>query len=124
MVVCMNKMFARFLKKADVDDENLNDAIGEIVHGNCIPLGHKLYKKRIASQHKGKRGSYRSILYYRSGDLMVFMYLFAKNDRENITPKEMNELVQIARLYDTMHGKAIDVAIMENRLTRWNYEQK
>jgi hypothetical protein len=66
--------------------------------------------------------AYRSILYYRSGDLMVFMYLFAKNDRENITPKEMNELVQIARLYDTMHGQAIEMAIKEEKLRRWHYE--
>ncbi len=124
MVVCMNKMFARFLKKADIDDENFNEAIVEIVHGKCISLGHKLYKKRIASPHKGKRSSYRSILYYRSGDLMVFMYLFAKNDLDNITSKEMDELVQIARLYDTMHGKAIEAAITENRLMRWNYEPK
>jgi hypothetical protein len=124
MVVCFNSMFTCILKKADIDDGNINQAIGEIVQGNCIPLGHKLFKKRIASLHKGKRGSYRSILYYRNGDLMVFMYLFAKNDRENITPKEMNELVQIARLYDSMHERAIENSITGNRLTRWNYEPK
>lgn len=60
----MNKVFAHFLKKADIGEENLNVAIGEIVYGNFIPLGYKLFKKRIASPHKGKRGSYRSILYY------------------------------------------------------------
>jgi hypothetical protein len=122
MVVCLNRVFARFLKKAEIGNENINEAVSEIIQGNCIPLGHKLFKKRIASRYQGKRGAYRSILYYRSGDLMVFMYLFAKNDRENITPKEMNELVQIAHLYDTMHGHAIELAIKEEKLRRWQYE--
>jgi hypothetical protein len=118
----MNKVFARLFKKADIDDENINEAISEIVQGNCIPLGHKLYKKRIASRYQGKRGAYRGILYYRSSDLMVFMYLFAKNDRENITPKEMKELILVARLYDTLQGQAIENAINKEILRRWTYE--
>jgi hypothetical protein len=122
MIVCLNKVFARLFKKADIDDENINEAIREIVHGNCIPLGHKLFKKRIASRYQGKRGAYRGILYYRSGDLMVFMYLFAKNDRENITPKEMKELILIARLYDTLQSQAIENAINKETLKRWTYE--
>lgn len=122
MIVCMNKVFARFFKKADIDNRNINEAVTEIIQGNCISLGHRLFKKRIASRYHGKRGAYRSILYYRRGDLMVFMYLFAKNDREDITPKEMNELVQIAHLYDTMHGEAIELAIKEDKLRRWYYE--
>jgi hypothetical protein len=124
MIVCLNKVFARLFKKADIDDEDINEAISEIVQGNCIPLGHKLYKKRIASRYQGKRGAYRGILYYRSGDLMVFMYLFAKNDRENITPKEMKELILIARLYDTLQGQAIENAINKETLKRWAYETK
>lgn len=118
----MNKVFARFYKKADINDEDFNEAISEIVQGNCIPLGHKLFKKRIASRYQGKRGAYRGILYYRSDDLMVFMYLFAKNDRENITPKEMKELILIARLYDTLQGQAIEKAINKEILKRWTYE--
>lgn len=122
MVVCMNRVFVRLLKKANIDDDTINEAIREVVQGNCVSLGHGLFKKRIASRYQGKRGAYRSILYYRSGRLMVFVYLFAKNDRENITPKEMNELVQIARAYDSLNGQSIEMAISQERLRRWKYE--
>ncbi len=122
MVVCMNRVFVRLLRKANIDDDTINAAIREVVQGNRVPLGHGLFKKRIASSYQGKRGAYRSILYYRSGRLMVFIYLFAKNDRENITPKEMNELVQIARAYDSLNGQSIEMAISQERLRRWKYE--
>ena len=86
MIICINNVFARLFKKATITDESMDQAIREVLQGSCVALGHKLYKKRIPSRTKGKRGAYRS------GDLMVFIYLFAKNDRENITPKEMKEL--------------------------------
>lgn len=124
MIVCMSRIFGRFYKKSEIATSSINQAINEVVNGNCIPLGHKLFKTRIASMHRGKRGAYRSIIYYRSGDLMVFLYLFAKNAHENITLKELKELIVFARLYDTMQIQSIEKAIKEERLTRWNYESK
>lgn len=124
MIVCMSRIFGRFYKKSEIATSSINQAINEVVNGNCIPLGHKLFKTRIASMHRGKRGAYRSIIYYRSGDLMVFLYLFAKNAHENITLKELKELIEFARLYDTMQIQSIEKAIKEERLTRWNYESK
>jgi hypothetical protein len=122
MIVCMNRVFARLFRKAEIGNDHIDLAINEIMQGNCIPLGHKLFKKRVASRYQGKSGAYRSIVYYRTSELMVFLYLFAKNDRENITPKEMKELIQISRLYDSMNEKAVENAIKQDRLARWNYE--
>lgn len=124
MIICMNRIFVRFYKKSGIDIANINQAINEVVNGNGIPLGHKLFKTRIASLNRGKRGSHRSIMYYRRGDLMVFLLLFAKNTHENISQKEMNELILIARLYDTMQLQSIEKAIKEERLMRWDYESK
>ncbi len=125
MYVCLNKVFSRLLKKANIDDRNINEAIHEVLQGNFIQLGHNLYKKRIAARHRGKRGGYRSILYYRRGDLIVFMYLFAKKDRANITTKEMKELIEIARNYDiNLVGNNIKKAIDKGILVRWNYEEQ
>jgi hypothetical protein len=124
MVVCLNRVFSRLFKKADIDDTCINKAIYEVFKSDFIQLGHNLYKKRIAARHKGKRGGYRSILYYRKGDLIVFMYLFAKKDRANITVKEMKELIEIARNYDVnLVGKNIQWAIEKGILVRWNYEE-
>jgi len=125
MYVCLNKVFSRLLKKANIDDRNINEAIHEVLQGNFIQLGHNLYKKRIAARHRGKRGGYRSILYYRRGDLIVFMYLFAKKDRANITTKEMKELIEIARNYEiNLVGNNIKKAIDKGILVRWNYEEQ
>ena len=124
MIVCINTVFARIFKKANIEVKSMNKIIQEVIQGNSIPLGHKLFKKRIPSQNQGKRGAYRSILYYRTGDLMVFVYLFAKNDVENISPKELKEMILLSRLFDTMHGQDIHKAILEGKLVRWNYEEQ
>jgi len=124
MIVCINTVFARLFKKANIEVKSMNKTIQEVVQGNNTPLGHKLFKKRISSRNQGKRGAYRSILYYRNGELMVFIYLFAKNDIENITPKEMKEMIILSRLFDTMHDQEIQKAISEGKFVRWNYEEE
>jgi hypothetical protein len=55
-------------------------------------LGGGLIKQRIARPGKGKSGGYRTVIVYRSGELAVFMYGFAKNVRENIEDRELYAL--------------------------------
>jgi hypothetical protein len=121
MLVCMTKDCARLLKKADIGEKKFNEAIREICAGNVIALGHKVFKKRIGSRFGGKRGGYRSILYYRIQHVIVFMYIYAKNEQEDITEQEKKAFIELAGLFDQMDSAAMMKAITENRLVRWNY---
>lgn len=123
MLVCMTRNFSRLFKKANIDHEKMNAAIREICARNAIPLGHRIYKKRIGSRFGGKRGGFRSILYYRLGEVIVFIYLYAKNEQEDVTDRERRAFVELALAFDRMDTGALHKAIAENRLERWNHEE-
>jgi hypothetical protein len=90
MRVFKTRHFARFAKDEGVEDEQLAAAIHQ-AEGGLIDaeLGGGLIKLRIARPGGGKRGGYRTILAYRTGTRAVFLFGFAKNERENITPDQL-----------------------------------
>ncbi|NGQ91031.1 type II toxin-antitoxin system RelE/ParE family toxin [Rhodobacter sp. HX-7-19] len=59
-----------------------------------IPLGGGLRKLRIARDGGGKSGGFRSIHFYAPGrGLPVFLLtVFAKNDKDNLTPTEAQQM--------------------------------
>jgi hypothetical protein len=55
-------------------------------------LGGGLIKQRVARLGHGRSGGYRLIVAYRHQARAVFLYGFAKNERENIDPGELSDL--------------------------------
>lgn len=64
-------------------------------------LGGLLFKKRIARTGSGKSGGFRTIIGFRKGmsDRIVFLFGFAKSDRETITEAERLVLAALARSF-------------------------
>ena len=56
-----------------------------------------MYKKRIALPGRGKRGGARTLIAYRSGQAVFFMYGFPKNERANIENEELKALRFLAK---------------------------
>jgi hypothetical protein len=48
-----------------------------------------LVKQRVARAGKGRSGGYRTILAYRRANRAVFLYGFAKSERENVAPDDL-----------------------------------
>ena len=46
----------------------------------------------VSSSNEGRSGGYRAVVGYRAGDRAVFIYAFAKNERDNIGPDELEDL--------------------------------
>jgi hypothetical protein len=93
-----NKTFARFAAKEGIGDDELKAAVDEMERGLLdADLGGDVYKKRIARAGAGKSGGYRVIVYYRSGARTVFVYGFAKSDRDNIDPVELRVFKKAAK---------------------------
>jgi hypothetical protein len=59
-------------------------------------LGGGLIKQRVAREGQGRSSGYRMVVAYRTQDRAVFLYAFAKNERDNIDPDELMSLRQIA----------------------------
>jgi len=60
-------------------------------------LGGGVIKQRIARPGQGKSGGYRTIILFRQGDCAVFMYGFAKSERDNIRADEEKEFKEAAK---------------------------
>jgi hypothetical protein len=98
--VFKTKWFGRFARKERLSDQKLAEAVREVEEGlHDGDLGGGLVKKRLARSGEGKRGGYRAIIVYRKGSRAVFLYGFAKSDKENLDPLELREYQKAAQVY-------------------------
>lgn len=71
-----------------------------------VALGGGLRKVRIARSGGGKSGGYRVIFLYRRSDLPLFLLtVFAKSEKANLSPAELNTLVDLCDLIADSYGK-------------------
>lgn len=85
--------FDRDLRGSELGNGELQAAVGEIEAGLIdANLGGELLKKRVARPGGGKSGGYRVVLAYRQGERVIFMHLFAKNEKSSVTKSELAAL--------------------------------
>ncbi len=54
---------------------------------------------------------------YRAGEFSVFLYGFAKSERDNIDDAELMDLRAAARFYFSLSDDALELAVIEGKLT-------
>ena len=86
-------------------------------------LGGFLLKKRMAAPGRGKRGGYRVILAHRQADRLIFLYGFAKNQREDITKVEMTALQQLATIFMQADNSKLNEMIAASTILEIRHEQ-
>lgn len=97
MRVFKNKWFIRFARKQQIEDKALCEAVARAEKGLVdADLGGSVIKQRVARPGEGKSGGFRSIVLFRSGERAFFVYGFAKSDRDNIRPDELNAFKELA----------------------------
>jgi len=79
-------------------------------------LGGHVYKKRVAIQGQGKRGSLRTIVAFKIEDKSFFMFGFAKNQQENIDKKELKLLKLMSKDLLSYSDKQLKQAIKASEL--------
>jgi hypothetical protein len=62
-------------------------------------LGGDLIRQRVARTGGGRSGGFRTLIAYQRARRSVFLYGFAKNERDNIGPKKLGELKLLAKTY-------------------------
>jgi len=62
-------------------------------------LGGHVFKKRVAIQGGGKSGGARVLVAYQVNERVFFVYAFAKNNRANISKKELTALQAVASTF-------------------------
>jgi hypothetical protein len=87
------KGVARFARRERIADASFKEAIERAARGIIdADLGGGLIKQRVARRGQGRSGGYRMLVAYQFGHRAVFLYGFAKSDRENIAPDELQAL--------------------------------
>lgn len=113
--------FHRWATTEGLSDDALAKAAAEIESGLVdARLGGFLVKKRIARAGAGKRGGYRTILAHRQesrlGARMFFLVGYAKNEKDDLHPKERDALIAAGDVYMKLSEADLDRAVSMRKL--------
>jgi hypothetical protein len=125
MKIYKTRWFNRWSRKQDIEDSTLCDAVREIAGGLFdADLGGGLIKKRVARPGKGKSGGFRTLLATNQGDLWIFVYGFAKNERSNINRDEEEQLKELAKDLLSLAPEGIELFKDESKLFEVDCDEK
>lgn len=84
------KGFAKLADKLGIPEASLRDAVEEVQAGKAdAALGGEVYKQRVARLRSGKSSGFRTILVFRQEHRCVFVDVFAKRDKANLSDREL-----------------------------------
>ena len=116
MRIFKTKALARFTKRESIGDESLVAAVESARRGLIdADLGGGLIKQRVARSGEGKRGGFRMLVAFRT-DRAIFLFGFAKNERDNIEDKQLTTLREIVALWFAADDKKIAQALKDGLL--------
>jgi hypothetical protein len=108
MSVYKTKEFSKFARKADLGSAELLEAARAVASGRWdADLGGGVFKQRIAREGGGKSGGFRTIILFKVGRHSFFVHGFAKNEKPNITPKELKALKKLAATFLSLDAEAL-----------------
>lgn len=115
--VFKTRWFATTAKKALIKDNELCEAMAEVMKGQADDLGGGVFKKRL------NKNMHRSIILARGGKYWVYAYLFAKKDRKNIDDDELDAFRDLADLYAAKSKEDITKELVARELVEICHEQ-
>ncbi len=122
MRIFKTKLFVRYARRLRIKDSSLREAIARAERGLVdADLGGGIIKQRVARTGQGRSGGYRMLIAYRSGDRAVFLYGFAKNERDNITNDELETLIEIGAAWLNAKIDRLEKVIKEGILQETSY---
>jgi hypothetical protein len=117
MKIFKHHIFQQWMHAEGLTDETLRKAINEIEKGLYeTNLGSGLYKKRIAREGQGKRGSYRTLIAFKQAEKAFFIYGFAKNIRDNISTREKKLYRRLAKDLLSLNAGTLQKMLANHKL--------
>lgn len=102
MIFLETKVFTTRIEEAMNDDEYARLQCHLSQHpdaGAMIPGCGGVRKIRWTASGRGKRGGSRLIYYWDFGDRILMLYVYKKNERENMTEEQKKAIRQVAEEY-------------------------
>jgi hypothetical protein len=115
--VFLTRGVERFARRQRIADASLGEAIERAERGIIdADLGGGLIKQRVARPGQGRSGGFRMIVAYRAAGRAVFLYAFAKSDRDNIDDDELEALRTIGANWLAASAELVGQAIEDGEL--------
>ena len=96
--VFVTREVSRQANKNGVSDADLIEAVRRAEDGLIdANLGAHLIKQRVARSGGGRRGGFRTLLFFKEGERSVFLHMFGKNEKANISEDEKEALRLMAK---------------------------
>ena len=103
MKAYLPKSFRREAKSEGISDEAFKEAMRRAERGLVdAELGGHLIKQRIPRGNRSAAKGSRAVVFYRRGEIAVFLHMFAKSDKANLTKSELIEYLKLANLLDAL----------------------
>jgi len=123
--VFKTRYFSRWMRKTQLDDRALCDAVLEMMQGLIdADLGGGVVKKRVGVAGQGKQGGARTLLATNKDDRWFFVIGFQKSTRSNINSREKEALKLLADDLLSMSATALDSACQRDELQEICHENK
>ena len=117
MRIFKTKWTARFARREGIGNASLCEAIERAERGIIdADLGGGLIKQRVGRKGQGRSGGFRMLLAYQIADRAVFLYGFAKNERENISSDELAVLKQVAAMWLSADEARVALGLTEGEI--------
>ncbi|MBZ0131684.1 MAG: type II toxin-antitoxin system RelE/ParE family toxin [Rhodocyclaceae bacterium] len=115
--VFKTRHFTRWMRKTGLADTALCAAVAEMVRGLVdADLGGGVVKKRVPLPGRGKSGSTRTLVATNKGSRWFFLFGFEKNERGNVSGKELEALQAIADDLLKLSSRDLDAQVESGAL--------
>jgi hypothetical protein len=115
--VFATKEFMRLARRQGIEDEKLCEAAVRAERGLVdADLRGGLIKQRVPRRGQGRRGGFRVLAAFRARHRCVFLYSFAKNERDNIDDDELAHWQRVATAYLQMAPDRLEALMQSDEL--------
>jgi hypothetical protein len=123
--VFKTKAFGRFARSQRISDASLCDAIRRAERGLIdADLGGGVIKQRVARPGQRRSGGFRTLIAYRAKTRSVFLFGFAKNERDNVDDDELTTLREIAKGWFAADVRGLAKAMAEGLIQEVSYDEE
>jgi hypothetical protein len=118
------RALAKITRQNGISNASLVAAIDNAMRGLIdADLGGHVIKQRVARPGQGKRGGFRMLIGFRS-DLAIFLFGFAKNERESIDGDLLKTLREVIATWFAADEKGIAQALADGILIEIHHGNK
>ena len=124
MKIFATKEFSRYARRESLGNDQLCEAARRVARGILdADLGGGLIKQRVGRIGQGRSGGIRFLMAFRATHRIVFLYGFAKNERDNIEPDELRFWRTVAAAIVQMSQTKIEKMLDDGELREVNCDQ-